>query len=128
MAILLAACSNASKVSYKDGVYTGESDVDQFGGKIITEITVTDNKISDVKIQNLDDKGNEKGEDYGKKDGLIEDQETYKKAQKSVTSTQEYAKALVKKQVPDDLESISGATSSLKTVKQAANRALETAK
>lgn len=128
MAILLAACSNAPKVSYKDGVYTGESDVDQFGGKIITEITVKDSKISDVKIQNLDDKGVEKDEEYGKKDGIIENQDVYKMAQKSVKATQDYAKALVKVQVPDDLEAMSGATSSLKTVQQAANRALETAK
>ena len=112
----------------KDGTYTGVSEKDEHGGYMETTITVEGGKITDATLRNLNADGTEKGEDYGKVDGEIKDQDMYDKAQQSLTGAAEYPKQLVEKGSVDALEAVSGATSSLESYKDAANKALEQAK
>lgn len=116
------------QVELKDGTYTGVSEKDEHGGYMETTITVEGGKITDATLRNLDADGTEKGEDYGKVDGEIKDQDMYDKAQQSLTGAAEYPKQLVEKGSVDALEAVSGATSSLERYKDAANKALEQAK
>lgn len=117
-----------AQAELKDGTYTGVSEKDEHGGYMETTITVENGKITDATLKNFDADGTEKGEDYGKVDGEIKDQAMYDKAQQSLVGAAEYPKQLVEKGSVDALEAVSGATSSLESYKDAANKALEQAK
>ncbi len=117
-----------SSVMYKDGTYEAESKPDSFGGKVVVHITIKDSKISEVTMENLDNNGNEKGEDYGKQDGEIKNEGLYKIAQDAVNNTKEYPAKLMETQDIEKVDAIAGATESNVTFKDAVNKALEKAK
>lgn len=117
-----------SPVTYKDGTYDAESKPDSFGGKVIVHITIKDSKISEVTMENVDDKGNEKGEDYGKQDGEIKNEGLYKIAQAAVTNSKEYPSKLIETQDIEKVDAIAGATESNVGFKEAVKLALEKAK
>ena len=131
-ALLLTACgnkdNNASTDGYKDGTYHGESKIDEWGGKVTTDITVKDGKIVEASLKNLLADGSEKDENYGKAKEGATNPGLYKIAQAAVKNSQEYPKLLIEKGKIEDVAAISGATVTFKSFTEAVNDALKDAK
>lgn len=111
-------------VALKDGTYTGKSSEDDFGGHIEVTIKVSDGKISETVVKNLQKDGSEKGEDYGKEAG----EEGYKTAQMTLEASQTYGKELTEKGSVEKVEAVSGATQSYNQFVEAAKDAINQAK
>ena len=123
------ACTGASCAdAYKDGTYHGESQVDEWGGKVTTDITIKDGKIVDASLQNLLADGSEKDENYGKAKEGATNPGLYKIAQEAVKNSKEYPKLLIEKGKIEDVEAIAGATVTFKSFKEAVIDALKDAK
>lgn len=125
--LTVAACgtSKISKEKYNDGIYeyTHKSE-----GKHISyvhvKLEIKDNKIIKSDAEFLDENQDVKDENYCK--GMPE--EVYKMAQKSVEASNKYAGILLKKQNPDKVDIVAGATDSNKLFKEAVWKALDLAK
>ena len=141
MAAGLLAVSMAVGCSsnYKDGTYTAQSSVfegiedEEFGeenGDGYGEVTITvkDKKIVDCKFTTYMTDGTVKGEDYGKQDGAIANQDYYNKAQRAVQASQNYADQLKTKGELKEVDAISGATISYNEFNEAVKLALKQAK
>ena len=141
MAAGLLAVSMAVGCSsnYKDGTYTAQSSVfegiedEEFGeenGDGYGEVTITvkDNKIVDCQFTTYMTDGTVKGEDYGKQDGAIANQDYYNKAQRAVQASQNYADQLAAKGDLKEVDAISGATISYNEFNEAVKLALKQAK
>jgi major membrane immunogen (membrane-anchored lipoprotein) len=124
-ALLLAACGQAS---YKDGVYSGRSGVDDTGAWGEVTVTITDGRIVACTFITREKDGTLKGEDYGKINGEIASQDYYDKAQLAVRAMEQYARDYVAKQRLKDIEAISGATISYDQFNEAVDDALENAR
>lgn len=128
--VLMTACNNKqenTQVSYKDGLYTGESAVDEHGGKVEVSISIKDGMIETVDMKNLDKDGKEKAEEYGMENGKITNEGLYKIAQDAVELSKSYPDELIAKQDIEQVEAISGATSTHKQFKEAVKAALSDA-
>ncbi len=90
-------------------------------------ITVKDNAITACEFKTYEENGTLKGDDYGKIDGEIKNQDYYNKAQKAIKGSEEYAKRIIGKINPADVDSISGATFSYNQFVDAVNDALDKA-
>ena len=133
-ALVLAGCGAKS---YADGTYTAQSEVydglaDESGdeggdGYGVVTITVKDNKIVDCQFTTYMTDGTVKGEDYGKQNGEIANQDYYNKAQRAVQASQNYADQLTAKGNLDDVDAISGATISYDEFTEAVELALKQA-
>ena len=106
----LAACSGSSSsaATYKDGTYTGKSqvldaNVDGDGYCEVT-LTVENGKIADAKLTAYQVDGTVKDKDYGK-DGAY-----YAVAQKAVSSGDEYVSVLLQTGDVAAVDTVSGAT------------------
>ena len=121
---LMAGCSGAK---YKDGTYEKESKPDERGNYATIKVDVKSGKISEVDYTEFASTG-PKDENYGKKDGKIENQENYDKAQNAIKAAATYGPKLVEVQDPAKVDVVSGATSSHKLFVQLANEALADAK
>lgn len=126
LALQLAGCGGGKKqeISYKDGVYSGESGKDEFGGRIIVEITVKDGKISEASMKDLDKDGVEKGEEYGRDAGQ---EGLYKTAQQAVEAARQYPQLLVESGSIENMDAVSGATVSFQAFREAVEDALSDA-
>lgn len=134
-ALLLSGCGSAN---YADGTYTAQSSVyegiedeegDEGGdGYGVVTITVKDNVIVDCEFTTYMTDGTVKGEDYGKQDGEIANQDYYNKAQRAVKASQNYAEQLAAKGDLKEVDAISGATISYDEFKEAVRLALKQAK
>lgn len=113
---------------FKDGEYHGESAVDEWGGKVTTDIVIKDGKITEATLHNLTADGKEKGEDYGKAAEGATNKGLYKIAQNAIKQAQEYPKLLVETNDIEKVDAISGATTSFNSFKEAVNDALKNAK
>ena len=118
------SCSDA----YKDGTYHGESQADEWGGKVRPDITIKDGKIVEATLKNLLADGSEKDENYGKAKEGATNQGLYKIAQEAVKNSKEYPKLLIEKGKIEDVEAISGAPVTFKSFPEAVNDALKDAK
>ena len=136
-ALMLAGCS----ASYADGTYTARSSVfegiedeefEEFGeaGDGYGEVTLTiqAGKITDCQFTTYTTEGEVKGEDYGKKNGEIANQDYYNKAQRAVQASEQYAKQLAQTGDIKQVDAISGATISYGEFKEAVSEALKQAK
>lgn len=127
----LAGCGGSK--TYKDGTYTGKSAVysgdEEGNGNGYGEVTITikDNVITACEFKTYEEDGTLKGEDYGMVDGEIKNQDYYNKAQKAIKGSEEYAKNIVNKINPEDVDSISGATYSYNQFTDAVFDALDKA-
>ena len=134
-ALLLSACG---EVSYTDGTYTAQSEVyegmedadsleggDGYG---VVTITLKDNVIVDCVFTTYMTDGTVKGEDYGKQNGEIANQDYYNKAQRAVQASANYAQQLASKGSLDAVDAISGATISYHEFNEAVKEALKQAK
>ena len=135
-ALLLCACGDSG--NYADGTYTAQSEVyegledednleggDGYG---VVTITVRDNVITDCEFTTYMTDGTVKGEDYGKQNGEIANQDYYNKAQRAVRASQNYAEQLAAKGNLDAVDAISGATISYQEFQEAVKTALKQAK
>ena len=94
LACALAGCGGSK--TYKDGTYTGKSAV--FSGDV------------EGNFKTYEENGTLKDENYGMADGEIKNQDYYNKAQKAIKGSEAYAKEIIGKINPDEVDSISGAT------------------
>ena len=134
----VAGCSGSK--AYKDGTYTARSSVyegledeefAEFGasGDGYGEVTVTikDGKITDCSFTTYTTDGEVKGEDYGKRDGSIRNQDYYNKAQRAVKGSQKYAEQLKETGDLKKVDAVTGATISYDEFKEAVELALKQA-
>lgn len=111
-----AGCGGSADRTYKDGTYTGKSSVytgdEEGNGNGYGEVTITikNNVITSCDFKTYEENGTLKDDDYGKIDGEIKNQDYYNKAQKAIKGSEEYAKAIIGKIDPKDVDGISGAT------------------
>ena len=128
----ICGCGGANR-TYKDGTYTGKSAVytgdEEGNGNGYGEVTITvkDNKITACEFKTYEENGTLKGDDYGKIDGEIKNQDYYNKAQKAIKGSEAYAEAIIGKIKPDEVDSISGATFSYNQFTDAVLDALDKA-
>lgn len=126
-------CGCGGNKTYKDGTYTGKSAVfsgdEEGNGNGYGEVTVTikDNAITACEFKTYEENGTLKGDDYGMVDGEIKNQDYYNKAQKAIKGSEEYAKRIIGKINPDEVDSISGATYSHNQFVEAVYDALDKA-
>jgi major membrane immunogen (membrane-anchored lipoprotein) len=123
--LLLAACE---KAGYKDGIYSGRSGEDDTGAWGEVVITIAGGRIAACEFITRAKDGTIKGEDYGKINGEIANQDYYDKAQLAVRAMEQYARAYVEKQRLRDVEAVSGATIAYDQFNEAVESALEKAR
>ncbi|MDR1956067.1 MAG: FMN-binding protein [Treponema sp.] len=121
----LAACG---KAAYRDGVYTGTSNPDDTGAYGEVSLTVADGKVSRCRFVTWQKDGTIKGEDYGKVNGEISNQDFYDKAQLAVRAMDQYAAQFAEVQDLKRVDAVSGATNSYNQFIEAVEQALEKAK
>jgi major membrane immunogen (membrane-anchored lipoprotein) len=124
-AIVCASCSGGGDVKYEDGTYTGQSSEDENGAYGEVTIVVKDGVIEDCEYVTWQKDGTIKGEDYGKVNGEIDNQDFYDKAQLAVRAMQQYADELAEKKDVDEVDAVSGATNSYDQFREAVDEALE---
>lgn len=118
--VLLAGCGAA----LKDGTYEGRSTDDSRGAYGVVSLEVKDGKIASAEFLQYNADGTVKGEKYGEEAG----EESYKVAQNALENSQKYPEKLVETQNVDEVDAITGATSSWKQFQEAAKDALAKAK
>ncbi len=119
---LLGSCTEKKLI---DGNYSGKSEADERGSYIVVDIEVKEEKIIKCDVTSFYQDGTLKGEEYGKEDGKIKEQEFYDKAQHALAQNSIYAQELVDKQKPNKVDVITGATSSYGMFKDGANKAIK---
>ena len=90
-------------------------------------ITIKDNAITACEFKTYEENGTLKDENYGMVDGEIKNQDYYNKAQKAIKGSEEYAKKIIGRINPEDVDSISGATYSYNQFTDAVYDALDKA-
>ncbi|MCR4687763.1 MAG: FMN-binding protein [Lachnospiraceae bacterium] len=130
---VMTACGNAN-VAYKDGVYTGRSEIfesedgtDNGNGYGEVTITISNGIISECTYLTYEVDGTLKDEDYGKENGVIANKDYYNKAQKANAACAEYASMLVANGSLDGIDAISGATINYNEFLEAVDNALKQA-
>ncbi len=119
LVLTMAVGCSSDKAKYKDGTYTAESEFDSNGYKSVIEIVVSGGKITSVDYDEYNEAGDRKSEDA-----------EYAEMMKGVSGTtpaeayELLEKALVSKQNVDDVDLVSGATSSAETFKALVKEAL----
>lgn len=98
---------------WQDGTYTARTEPDDHGYYGEIEITITDNKITEVNYDEKDQEGNPKGENYPYPLGP--------------ESEDRYEEQLLEKQNPEQVEVVTGATQTWERFKEAARKALQEA-
>ena len=119
--VLIVGCE---KRVYKDGVYVGKSGVDDTGAWGEVTITIEDGRVKDCQFITRQKDGTIKGEDYGKVNGEISNQDFYNKAQLAVRAMEEYARSYVETGDLNKVDVISGATIAFDQFLEAAGPAL----
>ncbi|MDR0637829.1 MAG: FMN-binding protein [Spirochaetaceae bacterium] len=128
LAVMSAALAvSCDKAQYRDGTYTGRSGADDTGAWGEATVTIQEGKITACTFVTYQKDGVIKGEDYGKVNGEISNRAFYDKAQLAVRAMQTYAEALPRKQKPEAVDSISGATIAYDQFTEAVLMALEVA-
>jgi major membrane immunogen (membrane-anchored lipoprotein) len=123
-AIILAGCSAA----YKDGVYTGRSGADDKGAWGEVTLTIKDGKPAECSFVTYQRDGKIKGEDYGKVNGAISNQDYYAKAQLALRAMKQYEQQYNRSRNLNDVQAVSGATNSYDQFLEAVENALDSAR
>ncbi len=125
LAGLVAACGSSGK--YKDGEYSVESKADKYGNNATLKLTIKGDKIVAVDWKELAN-GVEKGADYGKVNGAIDNQDNYDKAQAALKLSKTFGEKLLAAQDASKIDGVSGASNSLDLFKTLVTEALNKAK
>jgi major membrane immunogen (membrane-anchored lipoprotein) len=124
-ALLLGGCG---KAAYKDGVYTGKSGTDDTGAWGEVTVTIAGERVTDCRFITRQKDGTIKGENYGKVNGEISNQDFYNKAQLAVKAMEQYAETYRETGDLKKVEAVSGATIAYDQFNEAVEQALERAK
>ena len=117
LALVVGCTSDEAK--FEDGTYTAESQPDERGWKGVIEIVVEGGEIVSVDYDELDEEGNRKSEDDEYAEAM--------KGASGVSPAEAYEQletALVNRQDPDEIDLVTGATSSSEQFKSLAKEAL----
>lgn len=127
--LLFSGCGK--DVVYKDGTYTGRSEVyesddgtDNGNGYGEVTITIENGVITACEYKTYEVDGTLKDENYGMEDGRIANKDFYNKAQKANAACEEYAQMLVQNGRTDGIDAISGATINYNEFMEAVDNAL----
>ncbi|MDR1932669.1 MAG: FMN-binding protein [Spirochaetales bacterium] len=123
--LILAGCGGGA---LRDGVYAGASGKDDTGAWGEVSLTVRDGKVADCVFVTRQKDGTIKGEDYGKVNGVISNQDYYNKAQLAVRAMEQYARQYAESRDLDAVQAVSGATIAYDQFIEAVENALEDAK
>jgi major membrane immunogen (membrane-anchored lipoprotein) len=118
--LLLPACGKA----FRNGSYEGRSTDDSRGAYGIVSVKVEGGKIASADFVQYNADGTVKGEKYGEEAG----EDNYKLAQKALEQSKKYPEQLIKTQDVEQVDAVSGATTSWKQFQEAARDALAKAK
>jgi major membrane immunogen (membrane-anchored lipoprotein) len=124
--LLLTACGGTT--AYRDGVFVGTSAEDDTGAYGEVTITIADGEIVDCAFVTWQSDGTVKGENYGKVNGEISNQDYYDKAQLAVDAMSRYAEQLRETKKLSGVDAVSGATNSYDQFTEAVENALDGAK
>lgn len=111
--------NDANEVALKDGKYEAEGETDERGWTPFIEITVTNGKITEAIYDEKEDDGDLKSKD--------DDYNKNWKEKSGVSAKEAYstlAQDLIKKQDPDQVETVTGATSASEKFVNLAKKAL----
>jgi major membrane immunogen (membrane-anchored lipoprotein) len=125
--LLMALLAGCGERSYRDGVYSGKSGVDDTGAWGEVTITIAGKRITGCRFITRQKDGTIKDENYGKVNGEISNRDFYDKAQLAVRAMEQYARDLTEKQRLKDIDAVSGATIAYNQFTEAVENALETA-
>lgn len=118
--ILMPAC----KKNFRDGTYEGRSTDDSRGAYGIVTVKIEGGKIASAEFVQYNADGTVKAEKYGEEDG----EENYKIAQKALEQSKKYPEQLIRTQDVEQVDAVTGATTSWKQFQEAAKDALAKAK
>ncbi|NLC03973.1 MAG: FMN-binding protein [Tissierellia bacterium] len=117
---IVAGCAQApTAVKFQDGVHTAEGEIDEQGWKGVIEISVKDGAITSVDYNEVNEEGQLKTDDQEYADTM--------KSVANITPEEAYEileASLIEKQDVDQVELVSGATSSAEQFKVLAEKAL----
>ena len=125
LCLALAACG---KAPLKDGEWSGKSGPDDTGAWGEISVTVRDGKVAACTFITRQKDGTIKGEDYGKINGEIANADFYEKAQLAVRAMDRYAQQFTETGSLNQVDAVSGATTSHKQFVEAVERALAKAR
>jgi len=125
--LFFTACGNKD-VAYNDGEYSGQSEPDDMGAYALVDLSIKEGKIVGVSFVTKQKDGTIKDSEYGKTNGVIENQSFYDNAQLAVAAMTTYAEKLAESGKIEDVDAISGATISHNQFEEAVYAALDKAK
>jgi major membrane immunogen (membrane-anchored lipoprotein) len=129
LASVLSGCGGSDAAeSYTDGVYTGVSSEDDMGAYGEVSIMIEGGAVAACTFVTWQKDGTVKGEDYGKVNGEISNQDYYDKAQLAVRAMKQYADAFAELGDVNEVDAVSGATNSHGQFLEAVADALDKAK
>ena len=128
-AVSLCALCACGKKSYKDGTYTGQSEVyidesEEGNGYGVVTITIEGGVITECEFLTYEPDGTLKDENYGTQNGEVVNEGFYTRAQRALAGSREYARLLVETQDYHSIDAISGATISYGQFMEAVDNAL----
>lgn len=117
---ILVGCDRPSEISYEDGNYTAETEPDDRGYKSVIDITVENGEIVEVYYDEMNEEGDRKSQDQEYSDKMeqasgVRPEDAYKQLQDALINTQN----------PDQIDAVTGATTSSETFKKLAKEALD---
>ena len=118
--VLLPSCGKA----FRNGSYEGRSTDDSRGAYGIVTVNIEDGKIASAEFVQYNADGTIKAEKYGEEAG----EENYKIAQKALEQSKKYPEQLIQTQDVEQVDAVTGATTSWKQFQEAASDALAKAK
>ena len=119
LVLTLAVGCTSNDAKYEDGTFTAETEFDDKGYKSVVEVVVADGKITSVDYEEFNEEGAKKSED--------DEYAEIMKGASGITPAEAYEqleKALISRQNVDEVELVSGATSSAETFKSLVKEAL----
>lgn len=99
--------ATTTSTTWQDGTYSGESDYDERGWKVVQTITIKDGKITESTFDYEDKDGNKKSDDTEYNEAMEK-----QSGVSSKDATTQLNEQLVKTQNIDEVEVVSGATNS----------------
>lgn len=119
LVLTIAVGCSSNEAKYEDGTYTAESQPDDRGWKGVIEIVVENGEITSVDYDEMNQEGSRKSED--------EEYAASMKGVSGVSPSEAYEQledALISRQDVDEVDLVSGATSSAEMFKTLAKEAL----
>lgn len=101
---------NVADGGFTDGTFNGRSAADDQGATGEATITIKGDDVTSVDFRIRDSNGSVRGVDYGKTNGEIVSQETYRRAQVGARAGDDYAASLVETDDLNAVDAIAGAS------------------